>query len=85
MCVCPVEDPSAVFSSMRLALNCRNCMNLSQFSPAVIKKGLTKEHYEVGRAKLKLNKVRRTISVINLVNYDIRTGFLGFLENLEMY
>uniref|UniRef100_A0A6A7FMJ8 Histone acetyltransferase type B catalytic subunit n=2 Tax=Hirondellea gigas TaxID=1518452 RepID=A0A6A7FMJ8_9CRUS len=61
-----VEDPSEVFGKMRLVLNCRNCLELTAFGVQNIKSGLTKQHYDEARTKLKLNKdcVRNVYNVL---------------------
>lgn len=63
-----VEDPSAVFSALRLQLDCNNCLKLPQFTPDRLRSGITQEHFDVARDKLKLNKdsVRKVFNVLRL-------------------
>ncbi|KAF2368140.1 Histone acetyl transferase HAT1 N-terminal [Trinorchestia longiramus] len=64
-----VEDPSAVFGSMRLRVDCLNCMTrLKVFAVDQLKGGITKEHYEAARTTLKLNK-ENTLRVFNVLRF----------------
>ena len=56
-----MEDPSPAFKTLRLLIDCRNCLELKEFQPNLLKKGITSAHYEVARNKLKLNKVFKKI------------------------
>ncbi|XP_018011951.1 histone acetyltransferase type B catalytic subunit [Hyalella azteca] len=62
-----VEDPSAIFGSMRLRVDCLNALTrLKVFSVEKLKKGITKEHYDEAKTKLKLNR-DNTLRVFNVL------------------
>lgn len=62
-----VEDPSQVFGNMKLKLDCLNCMKLPIFYPKNLRAGVTDEHFNIAKNKLKLGKVSKSCIVFALV------------------